>query len=42
MNPAVMGGKVTGAIKTLAAEIEQGALVTIDINKTRLHLLPLG
>lgn len=41
LSPARIGGRIIGAIKTLAPEIEQGALVTIDLNKTRLHLLPL-
>jgi predicted nuclease of predicted toxin-antitoxin system len=29
------------ALSDLAAEIEKGAIVTIDMYKTRLHLLPL-
>jgi predicted nuclease of predicted toxin-antitoxin system len=32
---------VISALQKLSADIETGALVTIDLNKTRLHLLPL-
>ncbi|GHV90683.1 hypothetical protein AGMMS50268_11860 [Spirochaetia bacterium] len=41
LSPIRIGGSVTSAIKKLSTEIEQGALVTIDLNKIRLHLLPL-
>ena len=36
-----IGGIVVNAIKLLAADIEKGALVTIDQRKTRVTLLPL-
>jgi len=36
-----IGGIVVSAIKMLAADIENGALVTIDQRKTRVTLLPL-
>ena len=36
-----IGGIVVSAIKALTAEIENGALVTIDQRKTRVTLLPL-
>ena len=36
-----IGGIVVRAIKMLAADIENGALVTIDQRKTRVSLLPL-
>ena len=36
-----IGGLVVNAIKMLAADIENGALVTIDQSKTRVTLLPL-
>jgi predicted nuclease of predicted toxin-antitoxin system len=36
-----IGGTVINAIKMLAADIEKGALVTIDQRKTRVTLLPL-
>ena len=36
-----IGGIVVSAIKMLAADIENGALITIDQHKTRVTLLPL-
>jgi predicted nuclease of predicted toxin-antitoxin system len=36
-----IGDIVVNAIKMLAADIEKGALVTIDQHKTRVTLLPL-
>jgi predicted nuclease of predicted toxin-antitoxin system len=36
-----IGAVVLGAIKLLAADIDKGALVTIDPRKTRVTLLPL-
>ena len=36
-----IGGIVISAIKMLAADIEKGALVTIDQRKARVTLLPL-
>ena len=36
-----VGGIAVSAIKMLAADIEKGALVTIDQHKTRVTLLPL-
>ena len=36
-----IGGIVVSAIKMLAADIENGTLVTIDQHKTRVTLLPL-
>jgi predicted nuclease of predicted toxin-antitoxin system len=36
-----IGAVVLNAIKCLAADIEKGALVTIDPRKTRVNLLPL-
>ena len=41
LGPDKIGGIVMGAIKQFSADIEKGALVTIDLNKTRLRLLPL-
>jgi predicted nuclease of predicted toxin-antitoxin system len=32
---------VVSVLRQLAADIEQGALVTIDTRRTRVHLLPL-
>ena len=36
-----IGGIVVNAIKMFTADIENGALITIDQNKTRVSLLPL-
>ena len=36
-----IGSIVVSAINVLAADIEKGALVTIDTHKTRVSLLPL-
>ena len=36
-----IGHIVVNAIKLLVADIEQGALITIDTHKTRVSLLPL-
>ena len=41
LRPNIIGGIVISAIRMLAAEIEKGALVTIDQRKTRVTLLPL-
>jgi len=40
-SPDIIGGIVTNAIKQLTADIENGALITIDPRKTRVSLLPL-
>ena len=39
--PNRIGSMVVNVIKMLAADIERGALVTIDSRKTRVSLLPL-
>jgi predicted nuclease of predicted toxin-antitoxin system len=36
-----IGAVVLSAIKMLTADIDKGALVTIDPHKTRVNLLPL-
>ena len=41
INPVVSAQLVINALLTAADEIEKGALVTIDLNKTRLRILPL-
>lgn len=40
LGPGWIGSLVIDAIQNLSAGIEKGALVTIDINKTRIRLLP--
>jgi predicted nuclease of predicted toxin-antitoxin system len=41
VSPDVIGGQVIRALNQLAAELDQGALLSIDAARTRLRLLPL-
>ena len=41
VNPDVIGKQVIGALHQMATELEDGALLTVDPNRTRLRLLPL-
>jgi predicted nuclease of predicted toxin-antitoxin system len=41
LGPDRIGGRVLGALKTLSANIEEGAMVTVDPHKVRVHLLPM-
>src|SRR5215471_9770523 len=41
LGPGRIGGVVVSAINLLCADIDRGALVTIDQRKTRVTLLPL-
>jgi predicted nuclease of predicted toxin-antitoxin system len=41
VNPDAIGKQVGIALRQMAAELEQGALLTVDPNRTRLRLLPL-
>ena len=41
ISPAISAKLVINAIHTAALDIEKGALVTIDLKKTRLRILPL-
>lgn len=41
VSPDVIGAHVITALRQMADELEQGALVTVDPNKTRLRVLPL-
>ena len=41
-NPEEFFETVYSALIRLKSEIETGALVTIDIKKTRIHILPFG
>jgi predicted nuclease of predicted toxin-antitoxin system len=36
-----VGGAVTAAIRRYEAELEQGALVTVDVARARVRILPL-
>ena len=42
ISPAVNSHLVIKALLAAATEIEKGALITIDLNKTRLRILPLS
>jgi predicted nuclease of predicted toxin-antitoxin system len=41
VSPNVIGKQVVSALQQMAAELEEGALLTIDPNRTRMRLLPL-
>jgi predicted nuclease of predicted toxin-antitoxin system len=41
LGPDRIGGRVLGALKTLSADIEDGAMVTVDPRRVRVHLLPI-
>ena len=41
VNPDAIGKQVIAALQQLKAEIEEGALVTVDLKRTRLRILPL-
>ena len=42
ISPAVNAHLVIKALLAVVAEIEKGALITIDLKKTRLRILPLS
>jgi predicted nuclease of predicted toxin-antitoxin system len=42
VNPDVVGKQLVSALRQMAAELENGALLTVDSNRTRLRLLPLN
>jgi len=41
VSPDVIGRPVVNALRQMAAELDEGALLTIDPGRTRLRLLPL-
>ena len=41
VSPDVIGRPVIGALRQMTAELEEGALLTIDPDRTRLRVLPL-
>ena len=40
--PATMGERVVRVLEALTAELEQGAIVSIDLDLARVRVLPLG
>jgi len=42
ISPATNGQLVINALFAVTAEIEKGVLITIDLNKNRLRILPLN
>jgi len=41
VRPEVIGKLVVVALRQMASELQEGALLTVDSNRTRLRLLPL-
>ena len=41
INPDVIGLQIVAALRQMADELEAGALLTVDSNRTRLRVLPL-
>lgn len=41
VSPEVIGAKVIAALRQMEAELQTGALLTVDPSRTRLRLLPL-
>jgi hypothetical protein len=41
LNPEVIGKQVVLALRQMAKELEEGALVTVDPERTRVRVLPL-
>ena len=41
VSPDVIGKQVIAALRQMAFELEEGALLTVDPNRTRMRVLPL-
>lgn len=41
VSPDVIGKQVIAALRQMESDLEEGALLTVDPNRTRLRLLPL-
>jgi predicted nuclease of predicted toxin-antitoxin system len=41
VNPDVIGKQVIAALQQLSTDLDDGALLTVDTNRTRVRLLPL-
>lgn len=40
ITPKAIGNQLVAALRQMASELEQGALLTVDLNRARLRLLP--
>lgn len=40
ITPEAIGNQLVAALRQMASELEQGALLTVDLNRARLRLLP--
>jgi predicted nuclease of predicted toxin-antitoxin system len=41
VSPEAIGEQILIALRQMASELEEGALLTVDPNRTRIHVLPL-
>lgn len=41
VSPDVIGKQVVSALRQMASELEEGALLTVEPNRTRMRVLPL-
>jgi predicted nuclease of predicted toxin-antitoxin system len=41
VSPEAIGSQVIIALRQMATELENGALLTVDLNRTRMRVLPL-
>ncbi|EGY28338.1 hypothetical protein Rin_00017290 [Candidatus Regiella insecticola 5.15] len=41
VSPDIIGKQIVAAVNQMASELEAGALLTVDTNRTRLRVLPL-
>jgi predicted nuclease of predicted toxin-antitoxin system len=41
VSPEVIGDQILIALRQMASELEEGALLTVDPNRTRIRVLPL-
>ncbi len=41
LSPEVIGGRILAALSQTGQELEEGALLSIDVSRARLRLLPL-
>ena len=42
VSPDAIGKTIVEALRQMSAELEMGALLTVDTNRTRLRILPLN